>query len=65
MKKQISRKEYTGILTITYVIVIIAMLAIFAGGAYALMKTFHLQGYQGVAIFLLFVVLWLRKPKTK
>lgn len=62
--KRVSPEEYTEILVGTAVIVHILMLAIFAGGAYAIMKIFSLHWYSGVALFLLFVVLWSRRPKA-
>ena len=61
--KKISDEEYTSTLITAGVVVVILMLAIFAGGAYAIMQIFHLHWYSGVALFLLFVTLWSRKPK--
>jgi hypothetical protein len=61
--KRISNEEYAETLITVAVIVTIIMLAIFAGGAYAITQIFDLQWYWGVAIFLSFVFLWAHKPK--
>jgi uncharacterized membrane protein YkvI len=61
--KRISNEEYAGTLITVAVVVTIVMLAIFAGGAYAITQIFDLQWYWGVVLFLLFVAIWTRKPK--
>ena len=61
--KNISTKEYAAILRRVGIAVALTMVAIFAGGAYALMKIFHMPWYSGLALFLLLMVIWLRKPK--
>jgi hypothetical protein len=61
--KNVSPEEYSQTLIATAVITILVMLAMFAGGAYAITKIFDLQWYWGVALFLLFVGLWSRKPR--
>jgi len=61
--KNISVLEYAATLGCTAVIVMAFMVAMFACGAYAITKLFHMQWWQGVALFLLFVVLWARPLK--
>lgn len=61
--KDISPTEYAATLSCTAVIVMAFMVAMFAGGAYALTQIFHLPGWLGVALFLLFAFLWARPVK--
>lgn len=63
--KRISTKEYMTTLIGVAVIVTILMLALFAGIAYAVMQYFNLPWYSGLALFLLLVVIWTRKPKGR
>ena len=61
--KNISTTEYAATLGCVGVIVMAFMVAMFAGGAYALTKIFDLPGWAGVALFLLFTFLWARPMK--
>jgi hypothetical protein len=61
-KDDISAQEYSAILHSVATIVVIVVLAISAGGAYAITKLFHLQWWAGVLLWLLFVVIWAGKP---
>lgn len=63
-KDDISNKEYAETLIATAVIVIILLAAIFAGGAYAITKLFHLPWWVGVLLWLVCMAIWARKPKS-
>ena len=62
--KDISVTEYAATLGCAAVVAMLFVLAMFAGGAYAITKLFHLPGWVGVALFLFCVALWSRRPKA-
>lgn len=63
--KNISTEKYAAILIVVGIAVAVIMVLIFAVVSYAATVYFHMPWYSGLALFLLMLVIWLRKPKGK